>query len=184
MARGDRRCGQGSRMMYYCRRWRRSAPPIRLLWLHEAGMCLVMQRQRIDAWPLADKGHGVSISLVPVVRPPPEPPPWDVRGARVRERFSCGFYLFVICFLVSTFVVDFDSLFEFFASLYVIGYGWIYGNRFGCVKPTTWLAIRVALSGVTVSKSHDRVTVVVVKVSVGVSFIFLLLDVMILNLLI
>ncbi|CAH9131801.1 unnamed protein product [Cuscuta epithymum] len=184
MARGDRRCGQGSRMMYCCRRWRRSALPIRLLWLHEAGMSLVMQGRRINAWPLSDKGHRVSISMVPVVRPPPEPPPWDVRGARVRERFSCSFYLFVICFLVSTFVVGFDSLFEFFASLYFIGYGWIYGNRFGCVKPTTWLAIRVALSGVTVSKSQHRVTVVVVEVSVGVSFIFLLLDVMILNLLI
>ncbi|CAH9110670.1 unnamed protein product [Cuscuta epithymum] len=137
-----------------------------------------MQGRRIDAWPLADKGHRVSISMVPVVRPPPEPPPWDVRGARVRERFSCSFYLVVICFLVSTFV-GFDSLFEFVASLYVIGYGWIYGNRFGCVKPTTWLTIRVALSGVTVSKSHHRVTVVVVEVSVGVNFIFLLLNVMI-----
>ncbi|CAH9138953.1 unnamed protein product, partial [Cuscuta epithymum] len=119
--------------------------------------------------------------MVPVVRPPPEPPPWDVRGARVCECFSCSFYLFVICFLVSIFVVCFDSLFEFFVSLYVIGYGWIYGNMFGCVKPTTWLAIRVALSGVTVSKSHHRVTVVFVGVSVGVSFIFPLLDVTIMN---
>ncbi|CAH9099982.1 unnamed protein product [Cuscuta epithymum] len=147
-------------------------------------MRLVMQGRRIDAWSLAAKGHGGSISMVPVVQPPPEPPPWDVRGARVCESFSCSFYLFVICFLVSTFVVGFVSLFKFFVSLYVIGYGWIYGNTFGCVKPTTWLAIRVSLSGVTVSKSHHRVTVIVVGVSVGVSFIFPLLDVMILNLLI
>ncbi|CAH9140250.1 unnamed protein product [Cuscuta epithymum] len=118
------------------------------------------------------------------VRPPPEPPPWVVRGARVRESFPSNFYLFVIYFLVFIFVVGFDNLFEFLASLYVIGYGWIYGNRFGCVKPTTWLAIRVALSEVTVSKSHHRVTVVIVRVLVGVSFIYHLLDVTILNLLI
>ncbi|CAH9090289.1 unnamed protein product [Cuscuta europaea] len=183
MARGDRRCGQGSWMRRCCRRWRRSAPPIRLLWSHGAGMSLIMQGWRIDAWSLAAKGHGGSISMVPVVRPPPEPPPWDVRGARVRERFSCSFYLFVICFLASIFV-GFDSLFEFFVFLYVIGYGWIYGNSFACVKPTTWLAFRVALSGVTVTKSHHRITVVVLGVSVDVCFIFPLLDVMILNLLI
>ncbi|CAH9110081.1 unnamed protein product [Cuscuta epithymum] len=184
MDRGDRRCGQGSRMRRCCRRWRRSAPPIHLLWSHEAEMSLVMQGRRIDAWSLATQSHGGSINMVPVVRPPPEPPPWDARCAKVRERFSCSFYLFVICFLASIFVVRFDSFFEFFASLYIIGYGWIYGNRFGCVKPTTWLAIRVALSGITVSKSHHRVTVVVVGVSVGVCFIFPLFDVMILNLLI
>ncbi|CAH9111846.1 unnamed protein product [Cuscuta europaea] len=71
-----------------------------------------------------------------------------------------------------------------FLPLYVIGYGWIYENSFYCVKPTTWLAFRVALSEVTVTKSHHRVTIVVVGVSVGVCFIFLLLDVMIRNLLI
>ncbi|CAH9104832.1 unnamed protein product [Cuscuta epithymum] len=120
-----------------CCRWRRSAPSICLLWSHGAWMSLVMQGRRIDAWFLAVKGHGGSISMVPVVRPPPEPPPWDVQGARVRESFSCSFYLFVICFLMSFFVVGFDSLFELFASLYVSGYGWIYVNRFGCVKPTT-----------------------------------------------
>ncbi|CAH9126240.1 unnamed protein product [Cuscuta epithymum] len=91
--------------------------------------------------------NGGSISMVPVIRPPPEPPPWVVRGARVRESFSSNFYLFVICFRVSIYVVGFDSLFEFLFSLYVIGYGWIYGNRFGCAKPNTWLAICVALSG-------------------------------------
>ncbi|CAH9111507.1 unnamed protein product, partial [Cuscuta epithymum] len=123
MARGDQRCGHGSRMRRGCCHWRRSAPPIRLLWSHGAGMSLAMHG-RIDAWSLAAKGHGGSISMVPVVRPPLEPPPWDVRDARVCESFSCSFYLFVICFLVSTFVVGFDSLFEFFASLYVIGYGW------------------------------------------------------------
>ncbi|CAH9142942.1 unnamed protein product [Cuscuta epithymum] len=88
MARGDRRCGQGSRMRRCCRRWRRSAPPVRFLWSHGAGMSSVMQGRRIDAWSLAAKGHGGSISMVPVVRPSPEPPPWDARGARVRERFS------------------------------------------------------------------------------------------------
>ncbi|CAH9102970.1 unnamed protein product [Cuscuta epithymum] len=110
------------------------------------------------------------------VRPPPEPAPWIVRGARVRESFPNNFYLFVNCFLVFIFVVGFDNLFEFLASLYVMGYGWIFENMFGCVKPTTWLVIRVDLSGVTVSKSYHRVTVVVVGVSVGVSFIFLLLE--------
>ncbi|CAH9069257.1 unnamed protein product [Cuscuta epithymum] len=167
-----------------CRRWRRSAPPIRLLWSHGAWMSLVMWGKRIDAWFLAAKCHGGSISMVPVVRHALEPPPWDVQGVRVRESFSCSFYLFVICFLVSFCVVGFDSCLSFFAAVYAIGYGWIYENRFGCVKPTTWLAIRVALSGVTVSKSHHKVIVVVVGVSVGVSFIFSLFNVMILNLLI
>ncbi|CAH9100010.1 unnamed protein product [Cuscuta epithymum] len=184
MAQGDRCCGHGSRMRRCCRRWRRSAPLIILLWSHGVGMSLVLQGRRIDAWSLAAKGHGGSFSMVPVLRPPPEPPPWDVRGVRVRERFPSNFYLFVICFLVSIFAFGFDCLFEFFASVYVIGYGWIYENRFGCVKPTTSLAIHVALSGVTISKSHHRVTVILVGVSVDVSFIFLLFDVMILNLLI
>ncbi|CAH9125033.1 unnamed protein product [Cuscuta epithymum] len=95
--------------------------------------------------------------------------------------FICLSFVFLCS---SLFVVGFDNLFEFLASLYVIGYGWIYGNMFGYVKPTTWLAIRVALSGVIVSNSHHRVTVVVVGVSIGASFIFPLLDVIILNLLI
>ncbi|CAH9069990.1 unnamed protein product [Cuscuta epithymum] len=176
MARGDRRCGQGSRMRRCCR-WRRSAPPIRLLWSHRVGMSLVMhglwQPKVIDqlAWYrwydlLLNHHHGmyevlefVNVFLVVFIC--------------LLFVFLCPFLLFVLTVCLSC-----------FASLYVIGYGWIYGNKFGCVKPTTWLAIRVALSRVTVSKSHHRVTVVVVGVSVGVSFIFPLLDVTILNLLI
>ncbi|CAH9130969.1 unnamed protein product [Cuscuta epithymum] len=118
------------------------------------------------------------------VRPPPEPPPWVVQSARVRESFPINFNLFVFCFLVFIFVVGFDSLFEFLASRYVIGYGWIYGNSFGCVKSTTWLAIRVALSGVTVSKSDHRVYSRSCWSSDGVSFIFPLSDVTIPDLLI
>ncbi|CAH9133397.1 unnamed protein product [Cuscuta epithymum] len=72
MARGDQRYDPGSRKRRGCCRWRRSVTPIHLLWSHGAGMRLVMQGRRIDAWSLAAKGHGGSISMVPVVRPLPD----------------------------------------------------------------------------------------------------------------
>ncbi|CAH9106840.1 unnamed protein product, partial [Cuscuta europaea] len=101
--------------------------------------------------------NGESIGVVPMVRPPPEPPPWVERSARVCESFPFSYYIFVSWILVNIYVVRFASLFENLACFYVVGSIWIYGARYGCVKPATWLAIRVALSGVIVSKSDHSV---------------------------
>ncbi|CAH9140284.1 unnamed protein product, partial [Cuscuta epithymum] len=101
--------------------------------------------------------YGGSFRVVRRIRPPPEPPSLVVRDARVCESFPISFHYFVILFLVIVYVVRFVSLFGNLALFYVIEHVWIYGNTFGCVKPITWLAIRVALSGVTVSNAHHRV---------------------------
>ncbi|CAH9145754.1 unnamed protein product [Cuscuta epithymum] len=130
------------------------------------------------------------------VRSPPEPPPGVERGARVQDiYFDCldflmlcpppmRFYYFVIWILVTVFVAMCVSLFGILAFLHVISYVWIFGNRDGCVKPGTWLAIRVALSRVTVFKSHHRVYSRSCWCLFGVRFVFHLIDVMILKLMI
>ncbi|CAH9095093.1 unnamed protein product [Cuscuta europaea] len=128
--------------------------------------------------------NGESIGVVPMVRPPPELPPWVERSARVRERFPFSYYFFVIWILVNIYVVRFASLFGNLAYFYVVGSIWIYGASDRCVNPATWLAIRVALSGMTVSKSNHRVYSRSFWSLVGVSFDFRLIDVMILKLMI
>ncbi|CAH9100820.1 unnamed protein product [Cuscuta europaea] len=136
------------------------------------------------------------LTIIAMVRPPPEPPPGDERGARVQDtRFAylvffmfrsppISFYYFIICFLITVYIVRFASLFGNLASFYVIGYVWIYGNKDGCVKPAAWLAICVTLLGVTVSKSDHRVYSHSCWSLVGDRFVFPLTDVMILKLMI
>ncbi|CAH9088078.1 unnamed protein product [Cuscuta europaea] len=60
--------------------------------------------------------NGGSIRVVPMIRPPPEPPPWVVRGARVRDSFRISYYYFVIWFLIIVLVVRSISLFGMLAS--------------------------------------------------------------------
>ncbi|CAH9133528.1 unnamed protein product [Cuscuta epithymum] len=110
-----------------------------------------------------------AINRATKVRPPPESPPGIARGVRVQDFYfaylvflmfcppSMRLYYFVIWFLATVYVVRCVSLFGILAFVQVIGYVWIFGDRDGCAKPVTWLAIRVALSGVTVSESHHRV---------------------------
>ncbi|CAH9094186.1 unnamed protein product [Cuscuta epithymum] len=70
--------------------------------------------------------NGGSIRVVPRIRPPPEPPPWVVRDARVCENFPTSFHYFVIWFVVIVYVVRFVSLFENLALFYIIKHVWIY----------------------------------------------------------
>ncbi|CAH9084765.1 unnamed protein product, partial [Cuscuta epithymum] len=121
---------------------------------------------------LEEEGGSAEREVVPRIRPPPEPPPWVVRDARVRESFPISFHSFVFWFLVIVYVVRFVILFGILALFYVIEYVWIYENMDGCVKPVTWLVIRVALSGVIVSKAHHRVYSRCCWSLAGVNFVF------------
>ncbi|CAH9068426.1 unnamed protein product [Cuscuta europaea] len=112
--------------------------------------------------------------IIAKVRPPPEPPPWVVRCARVCESFPINFYYFVIWFLATVYVGRFVNLFGILAFFMSLG---IFGSMgtetvVSTVKPGAWLAIHVALSGVTVSKSDHRVYNRSYCCLVGVRFFF------------
>ncbi|CAH9103113.1 unnamed protein product [Cuscuta europaea] len=68
--------------------------------------------------------NGGSIRMVPRSRPPPEPPPWVVRGVRVCGSFPISYFYSVIWLLVIVYVVRFVSLLgnsAFFMSLSMFG---------------------------------------------------------------
>ncbi|CAH9084635.1 unnamed protein product, partial [Cuscuta europaea] len=86
-------------------------------------------------------------TIIAMIRPPPEPPPGDERGARIQDTCFAylvfflfhpppiSFYYFIIWFLVTVYFVRSVSLFGNLASFYVLGYVWIYENKDDCVKP-------------------------------------------------
>ncbi|CAH9137788.1 unnamed protein product [Cuscuta epithymum] len=102
--------------------------------------------------------NGESIGVVPILRPPPEPPPWFEQNARVRESFPFSYYFFAIWSRVYVKIVSFGFCFVWICKTLALGLG---NERstviiIGCMLPNLGLASYIALPKVINSESRPR----------------------------